>query len=120
MLRSHAFLQDRPAPDRFPNGVTPLVDVVAQGVEACRRQGISGVWIHSLLPVPRLTLHSILPVMCRPASTWKPSRGCHAVSKAPRLAAVEEDSDDNGLVEHARDLGLDLPFAMTLKIRPQI
>ena len=30
------------------------------------------------------------------------------VGEAPHLAAVEEDDDDGGLVEHARDLGLDL------------
>ena len=30
------------------------------------------------------------------------------VGEAPRLAAVEKDDGDDGLVEHARDLGLDL------------
>ena len=35
-LRPYARLQDGPPPDGLPDDVAPLVDVVAEGVEACR------------------------------------------------------------------------------------
>ena len=109
MLRPHALLQDGPAPDRFPNGVLPLVDVVAQGVEARRRQDISGVRIHPLLlvPPPHLAWHLAIDAPRRLHMKAIKGASC-GVGEAPRLAAVEEDGGDNGLVEHTRNFGLDL------------
>ena len=78
-------------------------------METLRRQHISGMQVDPLLLPPPLNLVRHFTCDASRYLRVKAVEGAPGgVGDTPRLAAVEEDGGDHGLVEHAHHLGRDL------------